>query len=95
MVNKGVILSFKIEERDNLKYQIKIKLDLNIDMKGKKYNVFISNLDTLNPTPNILEMENYYNIDFNPCYFIGKKCYFDIDIKNKKIISLEWTNEID
>lgn len=91
-MNKGVIYKIKIEESGNIKYCI--RLDRNVKIEDKEYNIYV---DKNKKDNNYANAATLFSVDreFDPKIPLpvctGKKYNFELDEKCARIISIEET----
>ena len=84
-MNEGVIKEIKIEGK---KTCIKINLDLKYEEKKddkviESYNIYICQNAGLTKFPIMIDSNMYFEVDNeNICYFLNKKCIFELTEEN-------------
>lgn len=88
-MNKGIIKQIAINEKGEL--SIKVNLDLNCTINGKKYNVFIVNNNSTPPQAELIEADTFFDFK-NANVLIGlqnRKCEFTFEKGNITQIVIE------
>ena len=93
-MNIGIIYKVKLEKgkaqrKEVLRYFI--KLERNVEIEGKEYNICITDIKSPNPQATLISVEKDYTSNINLESFFGKKLNFEIDLNSYAITSIEYS----